>query len=183
MEQFYYGTMESPVGKMLIGVTGKKKRLFLLHYPCKNRPEVELKRYLGSQHSFVIMPSQNGTAQVRKQLRLYFSGKLRRFDLPLDMRGTPFQIKVWKELCRIPYGKTITYGELARRIGNPKAARAVGMANNKNNIGIVVPCHRVIGADGSLTGYAGGTHLKAILLEHENSRAKGQAFDPGMPTY
>ena len=83
------------------------------------------------------------------------------------MRGTPFQIKVWKELCRIPYGKTITYGELARRIGNPKAARAVGMANNKNNIGIVVPCHRVIGADGGLTGYAGGTHLKAILLEHE----------------
>jgi methylated-DNA-[protein]-cysteine S-methyltransferase len=104
---------------------------------------------------------------VAKQLAAYFAGELREFDLPLAPRGTEFQMKVWRELCRIPYGETISYGELARRIGQPGASRAVGLANGRNPIGIIVPCHRVIGADGSLTGYGGGLDRKKWLLEHE----------------
>lgn len=105
--------------------------------------------------------------QARRELDEYFSGTRREFDLPLSLHGTPFQKSVWRELLRIPYGQTATYGELAERIGNPKACRAVGMANNRNPIVIIVPCHRVIGADGSLTGYAGGLDVKQKLLELE----------------
>jgi len=104
---------------------------------------------------------------VAKQLAAYFAGDRREFDLPLAPRGTEFQVKVWRELCRIPYGETISYGELARRIGQPAASRAVGLANGRNPIGIIVPCHRVIGADGTLTGYGGGLDRKKWLLEHE----------------
>jgi methylated-DNA-[protein]-cysteine S-methyltransferase len=99
----------------------------------------------------------------------YFKGKLKSFNLPLTMQGTDFQMKVWNALKNIPYGKTISYGELAAMIGNPKACRAVGMANNRNPIAIIVPCHRVIGHDGSLTGYGGGLELKQKLLELEKS--------------
>ena len=102
-----------------------------------------------------------------KELKEYFEGKRKRFDLPIKLEGTEFQVKVWKALIEIPYGETISYGELAKRIGNFKAARAVGGANNKNPIMIVVPCHRVIGANGSLVGYAGGIEVKKRLLELE----------------
>jgi len=102
-----------------------------------------------------------------KQLHEYFSKKRKVFDLPLDLRGTDFQISVWKALQNIPYGKTCSYGELAAITGNPKASRAVGMANNRNPIVIIVPCHRVIGQDSSLTGYGGGLELKRQLLELE----------------
>ena len=101
------------------------------------------------------------------QLEAYFRGELRQFDLPIAPRGTPFQLRVWAELLRIPYGATISYGELARRLGDPKLTRAVGAANGANPIAIVIPCHRVIGADGSLTGYAGGLARKADLLRLE----------------
>jgi len=104
---------------------------------------------------------------VTKQLTAYFVGDLREFDLPLAPQGTDFQKKVWRELCRIPCGETISYGELARRIGQPSASRAVGLANGRNPIGIIIPCHRVIGADGTLTGYGGGLDRKKWLLEHE----------------
>jgi len=97
----------------------------------------------------------------------YFEGKRKSFNLPLTMQGTDFQIKVWNALKKIPYGKTISYGKLAAMIGNPKACRAVGMANNRNPIAIIIPCHRVIGNDGSLTGYGGGLELKRQLLELE----------------
>ncbi|MBI4178692.1 methylated-DNA--[protein]-cysteine S-methyltransferase [bacterium] len=107
------------------------------------------------------------TARVRRQLRSYFKHRLRRFTLPLDLRGTPFQVKVWTALRKIPFGKTSTYGELAQCIGQPGAARAVGMANNKNRIGIVVPCHRVIGAGGRPVGYASGLGIQRKLLKHE----------------
>lgn len=102
-----------------------------------------------------------------RQLSAYFDGTLTVFDLPLRMEGTAFRVACWQALCRIPYGETISYGEQARRIGRPKAARAVGGANHHNPISIVVPCHRVIGADGSLTGYGGGANKKAWLLMHE----------------
>jgi len=101
------------------------------------------------------------------QLDEYFNGKRKKFDLPLKLNGTDFQVDVWKALQKIPFGETRSYGEIARAIGNPKAVRAVGMANNRNPIVIIVPCHRVIGHDGSLTGYGGGLELKRRLLELE----------------
>ena len=101
------------------------------------------------------------------QLAGYFRKKLKTFDLPLTLHGTDFQIKTWKALQKIPYGETRTYGELAKMTGNAKASRAVGGANNRNPIWIIIPCHRVIGADGSLTGYAGGLDVKQKLLELE----------------
>ncbi len=105
--------------------------------------------------------------QAKRQLAEYFDGSRRDFDLPLSPDGTAFQCRVWEELRRIPYGETISYGELARRIGRPTASRAVGAANGKNPLAIVVPCHRVIGADGTLTGYGGGLPIKETLLALE----------------
>jgi methylated-DNA-[protein]-cysteine S-methyltransferase len=117
--------------------------------------------------------------RTREQLDRYFAGELTVFDLPLDPAGTPFQRQVWDELLRIPIGETISYGELARRVGRPGSARAVGAANGQNPISIVIPCHRVIGSDGKLTGYGGGLPRKAWLLDHEAGMARGQlAFAP-----
>lgn len=105
------------------------------------------------------------------QLRAYFAGELKEFDLPLRLDGTDFQRSVWDQLCRIPYGEIRSYGELADALGNPKASRAVGLANGKNPIGIIVPCHRVVGANGSLTGYGGGLDRKQRLLDFESGTA------------
>jgi methylated-DNA-[protein]-cysteine S-methyltransferase len=107
-----------------------------------------------------------------RQLRAYFAGDLETFDLPLAPEGTPFQQKVWKELCKIPYGETISYGQLARCIGNPNVSRAVGLANGSNPIPIVVPCHRVIGSNGKLTGYGGGLPIKEKLLALERRQLR-----------
>jgi methylated-DNA-[protein]-cysteine S-methyltransferase len=104
-----------------------------------------------------------------EQLTAYFAGELRAFDLPLVLRGTEFQMSVWRALADIPYGETTTYGELARRVGRPQASRAVGAANGQNKLAIVLPCHRVIGQSGKLTGFAGGLDRKAQLLEFERS--------------
>ena len=106
------------------------------------------------------------------QLKEYFEGKRKFFDIPLQIQGTPFQIKVWEALRRISYGQVVSYKDIACEIGNPKAARAVGMANNKNKIIILVPCHRVIGSNGSLTGYAEGLDVKKYLLELEARYSK-----------
>ncbi|HEU0132203.1 MAG TPA: methylated-DNA--[protein]-cysteine S-methyltransferase [Mycobacteriales bacterium] len=110
-------------------------------------------------------------AEAAAQLGAYFARDLKEFDLPLAPRGTPFQLAVWEQLRLIPYGETISYGELARRVGSPKASRAVGAANGRNPIGIVVPCHRVIGANGTLTGFGGGMDAKRTLLDLESSTA------------
>jgi methylated-DNA-[protein]-cysteine S-methyltransferase len=107
-----------------------------------------------------------------RQLLAYFAGQLEAFDLPLAPLGTPFQRKVWQLLCEIPYGETISYGELARRVGNPSASRAVGLANGSNPIPIVIPCHRVIGSNGKLTGYGGGLPLKQKLLSLERRQLR-----------
>jgi AraC family transcriptional regulator of adaptative response/methylated-DNA-[protein]-cysteine methyltransferase len=104
---------------------------------------------------------------LRQQLKEYFKGERKEFDIPLDLVGTDFQKKVWKSLMQIPYGSTISYGEQAKRNGKPKAVRAVANANAKNKISIILPCHRVIGADGKLTGYGGGLWRKEKLLEFE----------------
>lgn len=111
-------------------------------------------------------------ADARAQLESYFDGRLTRFELPLAPRGTPFQLRVWNALSDIPFGATMSYGELADAIGHRGAARAVGAANGANPIAIVVPCHRVIGADGTLTGYGGGIERKKYLLEHETAIAR-----------
>ena len=113
---------------------------------------------------------------VRTQLEQYFRRERRSFDLPLALRGTPFQLRVWAELQRIPYGTTLSYGELARRLGNPNLSRAVGAANGANPISIIVPCHRVIGADGSLVGYGGGMPAKRGLLALERGQESGLLF-------
>ena len=116
-------------------------------------------------------PSCPAAQDVTDQLSEYFSGTRTEFDIPLAPRGTPFQKLVWQELCRIPYGQTRTYGEIAAAIGKPGAARAVGMACNRNPIWLLIPCHRVVGRNGALTGYAGGLDMKRKLLELEQKYA------------
>lgn len=118
----------------------------------------------------IVQKDRGVNEQVLKQLQEYFQGLRQAFELPLDCNGTPFQRSVWKELTRIPYGETRSYSEIARAIGNPKAQRAVGLANNKNPLGVIVPCHRVIGKKGGLVGYAGGLHLKERLLTLETKK-------------
>jgi methylated-DNA-[protein]-cysteine S-methyltransferase len=108
---------------------------------------------------------------VRKQLDAYFAGKLRAFDVALAPKGTPFQQKVWAALLTIPYGATRSYGQQAAAVGNPAASRAVGLANGRNPISVIIPCHRVIGANGSLTGYGGGMERKQLLLDLEQGQA------------
>ncbi len=119
---------------------------------------------------------------IVEQLREYFAGERTDFDLPLAAPGTPFQHRVWTALRRIPFGQTTSYGQIATGIGRPGAARAVGLANGANPIGIVVPCHRVVGADGSLTGYGGGLERKQFLLDLERRRAAPDLFSaPAVP--
>jgi methylated-DNA-[protein]-cysteine S-methyltransferase len=113
--------------------------------------------------------------EASRQLEEYFDGERTEFDLLLTLNGTAFQRRVWAALREIPYGETISYGQLADRIGQPSASRAVGLANGRNPIGIIVPCHRVVGADGSLTGYGGGIERKRYLLSHEQ-RVSGQTL-------
>lgn len=108
--------------------------------------------------------------EAARQLNAYFAGNLREFSLPLSPNGSAFMKKVWKALCGVPYGKTASYKEIATAIGNSKAARAVGLANNRNPIPIIIPCHRIIGSDGKLVGYGGGLDLKKRLLEIEGCR-------------
>jgi methylated-DNA-[protein]-cysteine S-methyltransferase len=122
-------------------------------------------------------PADSVLAEARRQLTAYFDGELERFDLPLAPVGTAFQRRVWRELEQIPYGETASYGEIAARLGLPAgASRAVGTANGSNPIAIVVPCHRVIGANGTLTGYAGGLHRKRYLLDLESRATQPQLF-------
>lgn len=115
----------------------------------------------------VMMKETEVLAKAGRQLGEYFRGERRVFSLPLALRGTPFQLRCWEALRAVPYGKTATYGDIARAAGSPKAFRAAGMANNRNPVAIIVPCHRIIGADGSLTGYGGGLEIKAFLLALE----------------
>jgi len=136
----------------------------LAHYPTRELAESYRERLWPRA---VPGPDAAPLPEVRRQLEEYLAGRRRVFDLPLDLAGTEFQCLCWQELQRIPFGATCSYGEMARRIGRPAAVRAVGRANHDNPIGVIVPCHRVIGADGSLTGYGGGLDMKRALLELE----------------
>jgi len=160
METFYYSRLVSPVAPLVIGVSDKG--LIALEFdhgkfPPKTNGAVTWKE------------SSTHTAQYVRELNEYFAGKRRKFSFPLDLRGTPFQVKCWRALLEIPYGATRTYADIARAVGCPNGYRAVGLANNRNPIAIVVPCHRVIASDGTLCGYGGGLDVKRKLLELEGA--------------
>lgn len=154
-----YVWMDTPVGRML--VAGNEAGL---RYALFGEGRAETQPRPGWREDGARL------AEPVRQLRAYFAGTLRRFDLPLAAEGTPFQQRVWQELLNIPYGETISYGELARRIGKPSGSRAVGLANGANPISIVIPCHRVIGSNGKLTGYGGGLKTKEWLLAMERGQ-------------
>ncbi len=153
-----YTYLESPVGRLLLA--GNSEGLSEIRFMEGRHATLPEESWLVDDKAF---------REAASQLRAYFAGKLCEFNLPLIPRGTQFQLQVWSALREIPYGKTISYAELARRIGKPKAVRAVGAANGKNPLAIVIPCHRVIGSDGSLTGYGGGMRNKEYLLALEGS--------------
>jgi len=152
----YFDYLESPLGELLIVSDGEHvTRLYLPNHKRAVRPDA-------SWHQ-----SAAPFAQAREELAEYFAGQRKTFEVSVRGTGTPFQQRVWQELLQIPFGATISYAELARRVGRPNASRAVGNANGRNPISIIVPCHRVIGADGRLTGYAGGLDNKRRLLDLE----------------
>ena len=125
----------------------------------------------------IVVEKENIYNQLAvKQLDEYFKNERTEFDIPLDLEGTDFQLRVWRELSKIPFGKTKSYMDIAKALGDPKAIRAVGTSNGRNKISIIIPCHRVIGSDGSLTGYAGGMERKKWLLDFENPPIQGELF-------
>jgi methylated-DNA-[protein]-cysteine S-methyltransferase len=154
----FFSVYRSPIGPLLMMSDGRS--LTGLHTDAdRHRPP--------TRPDWIRDDNAAPFAEVVAQLDAYFAGQRTDFDLPLAPQGTGFQMTVWRALLGIPFGETISYAELARRVGNPKASRAVGHANARNPISIIVPCHRVIGADKSLTGYAGGLDRKRALLAHE----------------
>ncbi|OBF31045.1 cysteine methyltransferase [Mycolicibacterium peregrinum] len=164
MTTLQYRTMDSPVGLLtLAGRDGRLRHLRMVDQTYEPSRE-------GWERDDAAFPD------AVDQLTAYFAGERTEFELELDMVGTQFQRRVWEALQTIPYGETCSYGEIARQIGSPSGSRAVGLANGHNPIGIIVPCHRVIGANGSLTGYGGGLDRKRALLELEKSRTMPALF-------
>jgi methylated-DNA-[protein]-cysteine S-methyltransferase len=156
----YYTYCESPLERLMLTSDGTSLTgLYMVEH--KHGPQKDP----GWVRNDAIAPFD----EAKCQLMAYFGGTLKGFEVPTSLAGTEFQRKVWGELCRIPFGETISYGELARRLGNPNASRAVGLANGRNPISIIVPCHRVVGAGGNLTGYGGGLGRKGKLLAWEKA--------------
>lgn len=155
-EAFFYLQMQSPVGTLLLAAS--EKGLY--------RVQFDAAVPVGAKNQ-VWMRSPEKLRECEQQLEAYFTGELRQFTLPLDLRGTPFQLRCWEALRRIPYGGTWSYAQLAQEVGSPHGFRAVGQANHRNPVAIIVPCHRVIGAHGTLTGYGGGLDVKEKLLRLE----------------
>jgi methylated-DNA-[protein]-cysteine S-methyltransferase len=158
----YYKTITSSVGLLRLIASDKALCAVLFHGGRDSKITTDASLEHDDDHPILC--------KTEKQLGEYFAGKRKSFDLPLDMKGSVFQIKAWRELQKIPYGQTISYGEQARGLGDSKKARAVGMANGRNPICIIVPCHRVIGASGALTGFGGGLKTKAFLLKLEEGQ-------------
>jgi methylated-DNA-[protein]-cysteine S-methyltransferase len=154
-----YRFLESPIGRLLLAGDGSGVRFLL--FSTGKRPVVADPGW---------EPDAGLLNEPTRQLTAYFKGALREFDIPLAPEGTPFQLRVWDALQDIPYGETISYGELARQLGNTKAVRAVGLANGANPISIIIPCHRVIGSNGPLVGYGGGLPTKQALLALERGQ-------------
>ena len=162
---YVYKTMKSPVGTLKL--VGSDEGLAAILWENENPRRVRLQVDSEDKRHPVLLEAEG-------QLNEYFAGKRTTFTVKLDFVGTPFQKKVWKAMLSIPFGQTRSYGDLAKQIGNPKAMRAVGAANGKNPLAIMGPCHRVIGASGNLTGYAGGLDAKALLLRLEGRDVNGQ---------
>jgi len=168
-ETFFCSSFHSPVGDLTAVVSAQG--VVALHFGQAAPPHLEL------------IESAEETAACRQELEEYFTGQRTRFSVPLDLRGTPFQKLCWQALLEIPYGETRSYAEIARFIGRPRACRAVGLANHDNPVVIIVPCHRVIGSDGRLTGYGGGLDVKRRLLDFErqhSSAGVSNATAPGL---
>ena len=155
----YYTRIESPIESLLLASDGESLTSLVM-MTQRHGP------YFSD--TWILDNNAKPFARARKQMAAYFAGELTDFDLPMKMIGTEFQKTVWRELLNIPYGATTSYGELAERVGNPNASRAVGAANGRNPLSIIVPCHRVIGSSGKLTGYGGGLERKEWLLAHES---------------
>jgi len=161
-----WSEMESPVGPLTLAMT--TQGICYIEFGAGDRARIELKVWARRHFRGVCLERKDGELEpAARQLMEYFEGNRRCFDLPVDLYGTPFQMRVWRELQSIPYGEVRSYKEVARAIGAPKAVRAVGGANNKNPVPILVPCHRVIGSTGSLVGYGGGLSIKEYLLKLE----------------
>lgn len=163
----YYKTVASPVGALQLVASDKGLCAVLFDNGRYNTLQASGELIEQEAHPLLL--------KAEKQLAEYFDGKRKGFDVKLDMRGTVFQIKAWRELQKIPYGETISYGEQATRVGDSKKARAVGVANGRNPLAIIVPCHRVIGASGALTGFGGGLPTKQFLLDLERAQAQKRA--------
>jgi methylated-DNA-[protein]-cysteine S-methyltransferase len=168
MSDLLYTSVESPIGELLLVGDGRA-----LHGLAMQGGRTRVEPQPGWRRA------DEPFGAVRDQLDEYFAGERTEFELAVELRGTPFQRKVWNALREIPYGTTISYGELARRVGRPNGARAVGAANGRNPVAVVVPCHRVIGADGSLTGFGGGVERKRLLLGLE-AQSAGERLDLGL---
>ncbi|NGX15436.1 methylated-DNA--[protein]-cysteine S-methyltransferase [Wenzhouxiangella sp. XN24] len=163
----YLARFETPLGSLLAGANGVG--LVVLEFTDPERLDAQLHR-LARRLKYALRPGATAASeQAGRELEAYFAHGLRQFTVPLAPIGTPFQHDAWRRLRSIPYGQTVSYGEQARRIGRPRAVRAVAQANGANPITIVVPCHRVIGSDGTLTGYGGGIWRKRWLLAHESA--------------
>jgi methylated-DNA-[protein]-cysteine S-methyltransferase len=160
----YYSILKKPMGDLLL-VANESEMIGLYFEACDHAPAARSHWTLGPQHPVLRLAG--------KQLQEYFEGKRTSFSLPLHFAGTDFQERVWRQIARIPYGETISYSELARRAGKPQAIRAAGANTGRNPLGIVIPCHRVVGKDGGITGFAGGLEWKRHLLNLEN-RAVGE---------
>jgi len=160
-KRIFFTTMGSPIGELLL--VGDGETLSGLYMQDGRKPKRIALGWTESAAPF---------ADVKTQLEEYFTGERTTFDVKLAPEGAPFEREVWRALEEIPYGETVSYGEIARRVGQPTAARAVGTANGRNPIAVIVPCHRVIGADGSLTGYGGGLERKRLLLELERGQGR-----------
>ena len=159
-----YCNVDSPIGPLLLTSDGESLTVLYMGAPSK-RPN------MGSE--WIENPKAGVLLAAAGQLQEYFAGKRKTFDLPLNLQGTDFQKRVWTQLTKIPFGETWSYGQLAKKLCNPNGSRAVGLANGRNPIAVIVPCHRVIGADGSLTGFGGGIPRKQWLLAHEGFPANG----------
>jgi methylated-DNA-[protein]-cysteine S-methyltransferase len=172
--QLFIDRIDTPIGELLL-VADDAGRLRALDWVDYEERMLRLLRLHYGKHRFQLEPTRNPNG-LRDKINRYFAGDVEAIeDIAVQTAGTPFQRSVWKELRNIPVGCTISYRNLAEQIARPKAVRAVGLANGSNPIGIVVPCHRVVGSNGSLTGYGGGLERKRWLLEHERKHGRGAA--------
>lgn len=167
MSSIYFETLETPIGTMHVAITPKGIAMF--EYPIPERIDAHRKVLLDKFQETKERPKDK-IAALKHEIDAYFNGKLTRFNLPLDMTGSHFQCRVWESLLTIPYGKTISYLELATHLNDPKSVRAVAQANGQNRIAILIPCHRIVGSNGKLTGYSGGIWRKERLLSLEQGQ-------------